>query len=186
MSVDQNISEFKSEAQKAIDHLKAEFAKLQTGRASSILVEDLQVEVYGAMQPMKAVAQISIPEPRTIHIKPWDKSSLKGIEDAVNNSGMSLNPINNGDAIIINLPQLTEERRKELVKIVHRLSEECKVTIRQARQKAHKAFKTMEENDEITKDEVVGADKRLQTAVDDANNQVDELTNKKEEEVMKV
>jgi ribosome recycling factor len=186
MSADSHISEFKNEAQKALDHLKGEFGKLQTGRASSILVEDLQVDVYGSMQPVKAVGQITIPESRTISIKPWDKGTLGAIETAIKNADLSLNPINNGESILINLPQLTEERRRELVKLVHKLAEETKVTIRQARQKAHKAFKTMEENDELTKDDVTGSEKKLQTAVDEANKATDELSKKKEEEVMTV
>jgi len=186
MSVSNTIAEFKTDSQKAIDHLKSEFAKLQTGRASSVLVEDLAVEVYGASQPIKALAQITIPESRTISIKPWDKGSLKGIEDAVRNAGMSLNPINNGESILINLPQLTEENRRGLVKLVHKFAEDAKVTIRQERQKAHKTFKRLETDDEITEDEAKGADKKLQDAVDDANKQVDEMTKKKEEEVMKV
>lgn len=186
MSVDSHISEFKNEADKALEHLKGEFGKLQTGRASSILVEDLPVDVYGSSQPVKAVGQITIPESRTISIKPWDKSTLGAIETAIKNAGMSLNPINNGESILINLPQLTEERRKELVKLVHKLAEETKVTIRLARQKAQKSFKNMEDNDELTKDDVTGAEKRLQSAVDEANKSVEEVTKKKEEEVMKV
>jgi len=186
MSVANTITEFKTESKKSLEHLISEFAKLQTGRASSVLVEDLQVEVYGATQPIKALAQISIPEARTISIKPWDKGSLKGIEEAVKHSGMSLNPINNGESILINLPQLTEENRRELVKLVHKFAEEARVTVRQSRQKAHKNFKSLESSDEITEDEAKSADKQLQSAVDNMNKEIDAASKKKEEEVMKV
>jgi len=176
----------KVEFDKAIEFLKSEFAKLQTGRASAILVEDIMVEAYGSMQPLKNLAQINIPEVRSIFIKPWDKGVLRSIEIAITNSGQGFNPNNNGEAIILNLPQLTEERRKELSKMVGKLAEECRITIRQARQVAHQQINDAEESKEITEDERDGANDRLQEMVNEANKSVDEMAKKKEEEVMKV
>lgn len=183
---DQIISEAKSEFSKALAFLKSEFVKLQTGRASAALVENIQIEAYGAHQPLKNMAQINIPEPRTISIKPWDKGVMGAIESSIKNSGMGLNPINNGEMILINLPQLTEERRKELVKIVHKLAEDAKISVRQARQYAHQKFKEMEQSSEITEDDQTALEKRLQTAVDEANKDIEEAAKHKEEEVMKV
>lgn len=186
MTTDQLINEAKAEFDKAITYLKSELAKLQTGRASSVLVEDIQVDAYGSVQPIKSLAQVTIPEARSIMIKPWDKSLLGEIEKAILGQNIGLNPNNNGESLIINLPALTEERRRDLVKVVHKYAEEARISIRQSRQHAHQKFKSMESNDEITEDDKTSAEKKLQVSVDKANGEVDEVSKKKEEEVMKV
>lgn len=185
-SIDLVISEAKNDFAKAIEHLKEEFTKFQTGRASTVLVENIMVEAYGAAQPIKGVAQINIPEARSIQIKPWDKSMLKNIETSIRNSDLGLNPINNGENILINLPMLTEERRKDLVKLVGKAAEEARIAIRQVRQKSMQKFKDMEKKEEISEDQVIVSEKKLQTVVDDYNKQIDELADKKEHEVMTV
>ncbi len=183
MITDEHISDAKKEFDKALEYLKAEFGKLQTGRASAVLVEDIPVDAYGQTQPLKSLAQINIPEQRSISIRPWDKGLLKDIETAIKQHDQGLNPMNNGEMISINLPQLTEERRKDLVKIVHKLAEDCKITVRQARQTAHQKFKDM---DELTEDDKTGSEKKLQSSVDDANGSIEEMVKKKEGEVMTV
>jgi len=182
----QIISVFKSASDNAIQHLKAEFGKLQTGSASSALVEGLMIEVYGAMQPLKNVASVAIPEPRTITIQPWDKANLRPIDEAIRKADIGINPVNKGESIILNIPPLTEERRKDLVKVVKRLAEEAKISVRQLRQDAQAGFKKKKQNDEMTEDELHGAEKKLQEAVDLENAKIEELSVSKQKAEMTV
>lgn len=186
MSVDSYIADAKNEFNKAIEHLKEEYSKLQIGRASSALVENMMVEAYGGAQQMKALAQITIPESRTISIKAWDKGLLKNIEQAIIAANVGLNPNNNGESILLNIPPLTEERRRDIVKIVHKLAEESKIVVRQVRQKAQQKFKESEKNEEISEDALGAAEKKLQLAVDEANKGIEESAKKKEQEVLTV
>jgi len=186
MAVDSIISEAKNDFSKAIEFLKEEFSKLQIGRASSVLVENIMVDAYGGFQQLKAVAQITVPESRTISIKAWDKTLLKAIETAIIKADIGLNPNNNGESILLNIPALTEERRKDIVKVVHKLAEDAKIAIRQVRQKAHQKFSDMKSSSEISEDEATGAEKKLQVQVDEANKTVEDLAKKKEVEVMTV
>lgn len=169
---------------KAATHLQEEFSRLQIGRASSGLVENLTVEAYGVMQTLKTVASISIPDARTIQIQPWDRSMLAAIEKAIQNSELSLNPVNNGLAVILNTPPLTEERRHDLVKIVGRLTEEAKISVRNIRHDMLTTFKRMEHEGEMTEDEQKGAEKALQEAVDKVNDTIADLAKKKEEAIL--
>lgn len=186
MSVNSFISEAKSQFEKAIGHLQEEYKKLQIGRASAALVENIMVEAYGGTQQLKAVAQITIPEARSISIKAWDKALLKDIETAIQTANIGLNPNNNGESILLNIPPLTEERRKEVVKVVHKLAEEAKIAIRQGRQKAHQKIKDLEKNEEISENEAGSAEKNLQSAVDEANKKVEDLSKAKEQEVLTI
>ncbi|MBU1152028.1 ribosome recycling factor [Patescibacteria group bacterium] len=186
MSVQDSINNAEQDFKKALDHLHDEFARLQVGRANPALVENISVEVYGASQPIKAIASIGVPEPRTLQITPWDKGSLASIEKAIVGAGIGLNPVNDGICVRISMPVLTEERRAELKKHVHKLSEDAKITVRTARQDAHNQFKEMKSRSEITEDDLHDADKGLQVKVDEYNGKVDEMAKKKEEEVMTV
>lgn len=174
------------EFQKAFQHLKNEYSKLQTGRASPALVEDLKVEAYGGFQPLKSLASVSIPDPKTLQIQPWDKGILGAIEKAIQTGNLGLNPVNDGRVIRLPMPPLTEERRKELVKAVHQMAENAKISVRNARGIAHSAFKTMEEAKEISEDERRLSEKHLQEKVDKANKDVEELAKKKGEDVMTI
>lgn len=174
------------EFQNALDHLKGEYAGLQIGRASAALVENLDVEAYGSVQPMKALASISIPDPKTIQIQPWDRSQLQAVEKAIQNSDINITPTNDGIVVRLNIPPLTEERRADLAKVVHRLAEEARISVRQARQKVHDQIKESHKNSEITEDEKTSAEKRLQEKVDDVNKEIESLAKAKEAEVMKV
>lgn len=186
MSVQSGSSQAQAEFEKAVKHLQDEYNRLQVGRANPAMVENVQVEVYGASQPIKAIASISIPEPKTIQIQPWDKSTLNPIEKGIVGAGLGLNPVNDGICVRINLPPLTEERRKDLVKVVHKLAEEARIGIRTARQDANNHFKQLRSSSEITEDDKTSAEKQLQVKVDDYNKKIDEMAKGKEKEVMTV
>lgn len=186
MNVEQAISEAGAEFEKALNHLKDEFARLQLGRASAILVEGVPVDMYGVSQPIKAVASISIPDPRMIVIQPWDRGALAAIEKGIVGAGIGLNPVNDGVVVRISIPPLTEERRTDLTKRVKQLAEEARIAVRTARQDAHAAFKQLKTESVITEDDWHGADKRLQEKVDSVNTKIDEMAKAKEQDVMTV
>lgn len=171
---------------KVFEHLKGEYARLQVGRASAALVDALMVDAYGSKQPLKAVASISVPDARTVQIQPWDKSQLAAIEKAVQQSDLNLNPVNDGAFIRLNLPPLTEERRKDLSKVVHRLAEESRISVRNVRQKAHDKVKEMEKNKELTEDQVKSFQKKLQDKVDATNLEIEKMSKSKENDIMTV
>jgi ribosome recycling factor len=170
----------------AVDHLKAEFAGLQIGRASSGMVEGLNVDAYGSVQPMKAVASISVPDGKTVQIQPWDKSMLSVIEKAIRDSDLDLNPTNNGVAVILSIPPLTEERRRDLVKVVGRMAEEAKISVRNARHDALSKIKNAEADGEMTEDDKSRSEKQLQEKVDKVNKEIADLAKGKEEAIMTV
>lgn len=180
------IDDAKIEFSKIKDHLLSEFSRLQVGRASAVLVEDVPVEAYGSTQPIKALASVSIPDARTIQIQPWDKGLLSHIEKAIVGIGTGLNPKNDGICIRINIPPLTEERRKELTKLVGKMSEEAKISVRTTRQDVQKIFKNQKANSEITEDDFFMAEKALQDAVDAINKEIDAMADKKEADIMTV
>jgi ribosome recycling factor len=178
---DPHIATFLQDAEKVMNHLLGEFGKLQTGRANASLVEHVDVDAYGQKMQMKAVASISIQDARTIVIQPWDKSVMQAVEKAIQQSNIGINPVNDGVVIRLNLPAMTEERRLQLVKLVHKLCEEARISLRQARQKALDAIKQLKEED-LKK----GLENQLQKEVDAYNGKIDDSRKHKEEEVMKV
>ncbi len=184
--VDDELNQLQSDLDKNFIHLKDEYSRLQIGRASAALVESIHVDSYGVKQQLKALATIVIPDAKTIQIQPWDKSQLGPIEKAISLSDINISPVNDGTSIRINIPPLTEERRKDLAKVVHRLLEEARISGRNLRQKVHDKFKGMEKNGDITEDDAKSADKRLQEKVDKMNQQIEELAKKKENDVMTV
>lgn len=171
-----------AELDKIASFLQGEYSRLQTGRASTSLVEHLSVEAYGSVQPLKNLANISVPEARQIVIQPWDKGVISAIEKAINTSSLGLNPVNDGLLIRLSIPQLTEERRKEMVKLVGKMAEESRISVRNVRQDALKRIK----KDEVGEDEAKRLEAGIQGQVDKANERIDELARKKEEDVMKV
>jgi len=180
------ISTAKAGFKSAVDHMKDEFKKLQIGRASAGLVEGLMVELYGTMQPLKAVANISVPDAKTVSIQPWDRSALGAIEKSISASSLGLNPVNNGLSIILNMPPLTEERRASVAKRVRELSEEAKISVRNFRQDALSAMKRMKESGDIREDDLFSGEKKLQDAVDLVNKEIDEAAKAKETDIMTV
>ncbi len=178
---DPRLAQFIADGQKVHQYLLGELSKLQTGRANAALIENIDVDAYGQKMPLKGVASISVQDARTIVIQPWDKTVLGVIEKAVQTSNMGVNPVNDGIVIRITLPMMTEERRKELQKLVHKLSEEARISLRQYRQKAVDAIK--QDKDEDVRTTLEGL---LQKEVDNFNGKIDETRAHKEDEVMKV
>jgi ribosome recycling factor len=182
----QILEQKQTEFQKAIDHLKSEMATLRTGRASSALVEYLNVEYYGAQTPLIQIAQISVPEPRVIAIQPYDKSALKDIEKAIQASNIGITPVNDGNFVRLNIPAMTEERRKELVKVVGQMAEKARVAVRNVREEVWKEIQKMEENGKITEDDKISGKQELQEVVDKFNDEIKTMADAKEKEVMTI
>ena len=134
------MEDFKQKATNTIEHLKSEIGSLRTGRATPALIEDLEVEYYGAKTPLKAIAAISNPEPRTLVIQPWDKGAMQSIEKAIQTSPLGINPVADRDVIRLSIPPLTEERRKDLVKLLGRFVEDARITVRKEREDALRAI----------------------------------------------
>lgn len=171
---------------KAIHHMDVEFSKIQMGVANPLLVEDIMVEQYGSLSPLKNVATVSCMDSQTLSIKPWDRSVVNDIAKAITNSGKWLNPQNMADSVIIKIPPVTEERRKEMTKIVKNISEDSKVAVRNVRWDVMKDIKNAENNKEISEDERKDLEEKVQKEVSEANKSIDEKTKKKNEDVMKV
>lgn len=186
MSTESFIQASVSDFEKTFTHLNEEFSRLQVGRANPSLVEHVLVEAYGSKQPLKNMANISVPDPKTLQIQPWDRSVLGAVEKAILQSDLGLNPVNNGVTLLLNIPSLTEERRREIVKIVNKLAEEARISVRNIRQAAHAKFKQMAQDKQITEDEATGAEKKLQEKVDVYNAKIAEAAKKKEEMLMTV
>ena len=180
------ITNLKGELQKALDYLHNEYANLQIGRSSTGLVEMIDVELYGVTQPLKNMASISCLDSKTIQVQPWDKGAVASVEKAIRDSAIGLNPVNNGTVLLIIIPPLTEERRKDLVKIVHKEAEETKVVVRQARHNAINKLKNLEKEKEISEDELKTQEKNVQEVVDKFNKQIEEGAKHKDHEVMSV
>lgn len=169
---------------KAEQHLHDEFAKLQVGRANPAIVEGITVMVYGSAQPLRNVASVGTLDAQTISIQPWDKSVLRDISKAINDANIGLNPQDNGESVLIRIPALTEERRRDLVKIAKRLTEEGKVTVRNIRQDYLKKIKSQDES--VSEDIVKQQENELQKKIDEAIVLIDKMAKHKEEEIMKI
>lgn len=180
------IEKIKPDFEKSLEFYKEELGKLRTGRASAGLVDGVMVDYYGSKSPLKQVASITIPEPRSIMISPWDRDNLVNIEKAIRESNLNLNPMNDGVAIRINLPALTEERRKELVRILNQKSEDARVAVRKIREEIWDGIQGLEKSGKIGEDDKFLGKDRLQKAVDEYNLKIEEVRKKKEEEIMTV
>ena len=180
------IHETKSHMQKAVESVQHEMALIRTGRATTNLLDVVRVEYYGAHVPVNQVATIGVPEPRLLTIQPWDKSAISAIEKAILASGLGLTPSNDGTIIRLPIPQLTEERRKDLVRVVHKLAEEWRVSIRNARREANEMLKEGEKEGEIPEDDCKKAQKHVQDLTDEHIKKIDEILKRKEAEIMEV
>lgn len=170
----------------AIQVLHDDLAGIRTGRASPALVEKLSIEYYGAPTPLQQLASISVPEPRTLTIKPYDATTLKVIEKAIQTSDLGLNPNNDGKVIHLNLPPLNEQRRRDLVKTVHHRLEEARIAVRNIRRDAHNDLRDFEKEKLITEDELERGETELQKLTDRYVEEIGELGKKKEVEIMEV
>ena len=171
---------------KSIDSVSADFASVRAGRANASVLDRIMVDYYGSPTPIQQIAAISSPDPRALVISPWDGTALKSIEKAIQNSDLGINPQNDGKCIRLTFPQLTEERRKELVKQIHKYAENGKVAVRNIRRDAMEAFKKKEKASEITEDDLKQAEKDLQKLTDESCKKLDELLAKKEKELLAV
>lgn len=180
------IDKKRSELEKSIEHFKEEIGQLRTGRAAVSMVDALMVDYYGAKSPLKQVASISIPEPRTIVIAPWDKGSLVSIEKTLRESQLNLNPNNDGQVIRINIPALTEERRKDLVKVLNQKAEDARIAIRKQREDAWEEIQASEKAGLMGEDDKFTGKERLQEVIDEYNKKVEEIRAKKEGEILTV
>ena len=180
------IKAYDSRMQKTIEVVKSNFAAVRAGRANAGVLDRIMVEYYGTPTPLNQVAAISSPDPRTLTIQPWDGTLLKAIEKAIQTSDLGINPQNDGRVIRLAFPQLTEERRKDLTKQVKKYGEEGKVAVRNIRRDAMEDFKKMKKNSEITEDDQKQLEKEIQDLTDKRCKEVDELTAKKEQELMAV
>lgn len=180
------IQEYDVKMQKTIEVVKSDFAGVRAGRANAAVLDKISVEYYGTDTPLQQVAGISAPDPRTLVIQPWDASLLKAIEKAILTSDLGINPQNDGKVIRLSFPQLTEERRKELTKQVKKYGEGGKVAIRNIRRDAMEKFKAMKKKSEITEDDFDDYEDELQKLTDKRCKEIDDLTAKKEAELMAV
>lgn len=182
----QIMQEFEQKCNASVEHLAQEYGKIQTGRANAALVENLMVDSFGSKMPLKGMASISVPESKQIAIQPWNRDQIPEIEKAILEANLGVNPQNDGSTIRLILPPLTEERRKELVKLVHQTAEDARISIRNARHEALNHLKDKEKGKEISEDELRGKEKIVQEKVDEFNKKIEEAAKKKEEDVMTV
>jgi ribosome recycling factor len=178
--------ELSSALAKAHEALKRELVKLRAGRANASLLDGIRVDYYGTPTALGQMAHINIPEPRLITVKPWDKTMTKGVEKALRESDLGLNPQVDGDVVRVPLPPLTEERRKEFVKIARKYGEECKVSIRKARHDALDMLAELENDGESSADDVDRGKKKVEELVQDAVKQVDGTVSNKEKDILEV
>ncbi|MEK9195368.1 MAG: ribosome recycling factor [Patescibacteria group bacterium] len=180
------MQDLKQKANNTIEHLKSEIASLRTGRATPALVEDLEVDYYGSKTPLKALAAISNPEPRTLVIQPWDKGAMQLIEKAIQASPLGINPIADRDIIRLSIPPLTEERRKELVKLLGRYIEDARISVRKEREDALRVIDHQFKAKEISEDARFRHRSDIQKIADDINKKIEDIAAAKEKEIMAV
>ena len=171
---------------KSISALETDYLALRTGRASAAVFDKIRVDYYGTPTPINQIASIASPDPRTLTIQPWDAGTMKLIEKAIQASDLGINPQNDGRVIRLAFPQLTEERRKDLIKQVRKYGEESKTAIRNIRREAMDAFKKQQKKSEITEDDLKNAEKDIQKLTDDYIADVDKLVAKKEKELSEI
>jgi ribosome recycling factor len=179
-------SEAREQMEKSLRSLRVELQKVRTGRASTALLEGVQVDYYGTPTPLNQLANLSTPDPRLIVVSPYDKGSMSSIEKAILASDLGLTPSNDGKLVRIPIPPLTEERRKDLVKHVHRMAEDHKVGVREARRDALSMLKDLESEGSVPADDRRRQEKRIQSLTDDYVKKIDEMIAQKEEEILQV
>lgn len=186
MIVDDVRTEAKAKMRKSIDHLREEFGRVRTGRANPGLVEKLIVDYYGTEVPLQQLAGFSIPDARLLQINPYDANAIDAIEKAIEKSDLGLNPSNDGKVIRLSFPQLTEERRRNLVKLVKSRSEEARVAVRNIRRQARHDLEEFQKQGEISEDDLNRAEKELERLTHEFVEEIDEMLEHKEQELMEV
>ena len=186
MTVDQIYKDADHRMKAAVDAMVHDFGTYRTGRASPAVLERVHVEYYGVETPISQIANVSVPEPRQLLIQPYERSMVAVIEKAIMKSDLGINPTNDGSGIRLNFPQMTEDRRRDMVKQVHQRTEQGRVSIRNVRRDAMEQMKQLQKNKEISEDDLKGQETRIQKLTDNYVHQADELGKKKEAELMQV
>ncbi|KYF68007.1 ribosome recycling factor [Sorangium cellulosum] len=180
------IKELREGIDKAIEALRRDLAKVRTGRANAAMLDGIRVDYYGVQTPIVQMATVSVPEPRLITIKPWEKNQVKAIEKAIRESDLGLNPQVDADLIRLPIPPLTEERRREMVKLTKKNGEDCKVAIRKHRRDANEMIDTLEKDGEVSGDEADRSKKKVEDVVAEGTRQVDTVIATKEKDILDV
>ena len=180
------MANMKAHVDKTVETLRREYQKVRTGRANLGLLDDIRIDYYGTPSPLSQVATLSVPEPRTINLQPWETKMIPIIEKAIMNANLGLTPANDGRVIRLNLPALTEERRKDIVKQLRKMAEEAKVAVRNIRRDANEELKKLEKNKKISEDDLKRAEKEVQDLTNSYVTKIDEVLAHKEKEVMEV
>jgi len=181
-----SIQEAREQMERAVEAMRREFAAVRTGKATPALLDTIRVEAYGSKMPINQVATVSAPEPRMLVVQPWDKGLIGAIEKAIRGAELGLNPVNDGNVIRVPVPPLTEERRREMVRLLHKLAEEGRVAVRHARQEANKDIKRRQQAHEVSEDDARRQLDEVQKLTDKYIERIDELLRAKEQEVMEV
>jgi ribosome recycling factor len=184
--MDAKVAECKERMHKAVLHLQEEFAAVRTGRATPALVDKLRVDYYGTEVPLQQIAGFSVPEPRVLVISPYDKGAIKGIEKAIQGSDLGVNPSNDGAVIRLSFPELTRDRRKDLVKVVKQRAEDGKVAVRNVRRDMRKELETQERDGDLSRDELDRIEKDLEKVTHEAIAEIDSMLVHKEHELLEV
>lgn len=182
--IEDTLTELQKAVEKARDALKRELAKLRTGRAHPAMLDSIRVEYYGQTTPLAQMATVGVPEPRMITVKPWDKSQVSAVEKAIRESDLGLNPQSDGELIRVPIPPLSEERRKELVKVAKKQGEECKVATRKSRHEALDMLSEIKEGGHASEDDVERAKKKVEELMVEAGQSIDQLVQQKEKEIL--
>ena len=180
------IADCRDKMDKAIEHLKSEFSSVRTGRATPALVEKIRVDYYGSEVPLQQIAGFSVPEPRVLVVSPYDKGAMGAIEKALQQSDLGINPGNDGQVIRLVFPELTQDRRKDLVKVVKAQAEDARVTIRNLRRHARQELESQEKNGELSRDELDRIEKELEKVTHEVIAEVDKMLGHKEQELLEV
>lgn len=180
------LKQYEEKMEKSVENLRSEYASIRAGRANPHILDKLRVDYYGTPSPLQQVANITVPEARTIIIQPWEASLIKEIEKAIITSDLGVTPNNDGKAVIINFPELTEDRRKEMVKDVKKKGEAAKVAVRNVRREANEAVKKMNKANEISEDELKDNEDKIQKITDKFIEQIDKAIEEKSKEILTV
>jgi ribosome recycling factor len=184
--IDDILTELKTSSEKAKEALRRDLSKLRTGRAHPAMLDMLRVDYYGQQTPIAQMANVGVPEPRMLTVKPWDKSVVQAVEKAIRESDLGLNPQVDGDLIRIPVPALSEQRRKDLVKIAKKNGEECKVAVRKARHEALDMLSELKESGDASEDDVDRAKKKAEELVSEAGQSIDQIIATKEKEILAI
>lgn len=186
MAANYNLNDLKTRMQKTIASLKDELGGLRTGRASASLLEPVTVDAYGSRMPLNQVATVTVPEPRMLSVQVWDRGMANAVEKAIRDSGLGLNPMGEGQIIRVPLPELNEQRRKELAKVAHTYAEQARVAVRHIRRDGMDALKKAEKDGDMSQDDAKKQSDLVQKATDDAVAEIDTMVAQKEQEIMQV